>query len=344
MDWTQGYTAHWRIYRVNVDTWADGEELRGCKSVSIDRDGTGTAPLLESGTVSMDGAQDFGEEYLRIVMYAEQDGGAQRVDVATLLCNSTSGSVNYGGNACDLNGQSVLYPASVRRVLSGTYAPAGSDGARWCADMLRSCIAAPVTVSGGFTLDSNIVFAIGTPYLECVWGVLDAGGYIMQIAGDGTVQIMPNPTEAALLLDDANAKLLHQEIKYALDWSNVPNRYTAIDGMEVAIAVNDDAASPASTVTRGYVFDTVDTSPKRINGETLAQYAERRLEESSTIPDVRTYTREYWPAVLPGSLVRGTLASVDMEGALRVVTQSLTCGAGITVNEKAQREVKTWTR
>ena len=78
--------------------------------------------------------------------------------------------------------------------------------------------------------------------------------------------------------------------------------------------------------------------------ETLTAYAQRRLEEESMVYDVRTYTREWWPDIFPFSVVRGSLASVDLDGDLRVVSQTLTCGLGITVEEQSRRETYTWRR
>lgn len=346
MDWTKGYSAQWRVYEVDPSTWADAGVLEGATSVSINRDGTGDVPLLESGSISMDtgvGAS-FQERYLRVVMYAEQAGGVERVDVGTMLYVAANGTVDKGRNAVELVGRSVLYPASTRQLITGAYAPRGTDGAQWCATMLREAIMAPVEVFGGFTLDTNVVFDVGTTYLAAVWQILNAGGYVIQIDGSGKVNILPMPTEPSLLLDDAGAKLLHPGIPYSSDGSAVPNRYTAIDGDLVATVVNDNPASEVSTIRRGYVLDKVDTSPTRVNGESLEQYAARQLETLSIIPDERTYTREYYPGIVPYCVVRGTLTEMNFDGDMRVMSQSLTCDKGIIVQEKAQREVKLWQR
>lgn len=343
MDWTKGYSARWRVYEVDTDTWADGGTVEGVSEVEVDRTGTGDAPLLESGKITADNA-DGGERYLRVVMDAEQAGARERVDIATLLCASIAGTADYGAERVELTGRSVLYPASVRLLTAGTYAPAGANGAQWCASMLRESVQAPVEVEGGFTLDTNVVFDIGTSYLECVWQVLDAGGYCLQISGRGVVSVRPLPTDPVLMLDSAGASLLQPQIKYDLDWSEVPNRYTAVDGSEVATVENSDPASPASVAARGYVHDVVDKSPTRVNGETLTAYAARRLEEESVIPDRRTYNREFWPEVRPYDVVRGTLASVELDGDLRIEEQTLKCGLGIVVTEKAKREVALWRR
>jgi hypothetical protein len=37
------------------------------------------------------------------------------------------------------------------------------------------------------------------------------------------------------------------------------------------------------------------------------------------------------------------MASVELDGDMRVITQRLKCGAGIEVSERAAQEVATWT-
>ena len=220
------------------------------------------------------------------------------------------------------------------------------DGAAWAAEVLRGSVNAPVSLAegAGFTLDHHVVLDPGTSALEAAWLVLRAGGHVIRIDGRGRVTVAPRPTEPSLALDRAGARLLHPGVRRDLDLSGVPNRYVAVDGSEVAEAVNDDLASRTSTVSRGWRSDIVATSPVRVDGETLAAYAARRLEEESTVPDSREYSREFWPGVAPFDVVLGSVASVGLDGRMRVERQSLSCGTGIVVEECASREVSAWRR
>lgn len=339
MDWSQSYAASWRIFRVNRRTWADAEQVDNIDSVSVTRTADGS--LLESASFELTG--DFTEDYYRIVMTAEQSGEVTRVDVATLLFNISSGKYDYGVNVQTAEGHSVLYPASTTTIMAGEYAPAGVDGASYAAKLLQDAINAPVEVEGGFTLNDHVVHEIGTSVLDAVWSVLEAGpdgGYIIQIDGRGVVHIRPQPKDPALLIDSTNAALLTNEINFTTDESDVPNRYVVIDGASRTVAENNDPDSPISYINRGYYVDEVDESPTPVNGETLSAYATRKLKEMSVRQDERTYTREYHPDVNLYSIVR---ASIDgLEGDLKVKSQTLTCNYGITVNEKAVREVSLW--
>lgn len=341
-DWARSYASHWRVFRVNPSTWADGEPLNGVDSLDAVRDSSGEAPLIDSGTVRVTGEPPERGWY-RFVMTAEQDGTIERVDAITLELSGTGGAHDHGIDTTEMIGRSTLYPASVYRLEPGQYAPAGSDGAEYAARLLRLNCVAPVVVHGGFRLASNVVPERGVEALELAWQVVRAGGYIIQIAGNGTIHILPEPTEPALLLDRAAASLLLPKISYKDDYADVPNRYKVTEGDSWAVAENVDPTSAVGLPNVGYWVDAEpDDNPVRIGGETLHAYARRRLMELSTITSERTYTRKWWPGVLPGDVVQGSMASVHLEGNLRVVRQSLACGAGIAVTEMATREVKLW--
>lgn len=336
MNWNQPYTATWRVFRVNRLTWADGDMLPTVDSISLSKTISGN--LLESGSMELTG--EFYNDYYRIVMTAEQGGDIERVEVATLLFEVDGGEVNYGTTAGKVEGYSVLYPAETTSVLTGEYAPAGADGAIYARNLLQSAINAPVVVEGSFTLNDHIVHELGSSVIDAVWSVLDAGNFVMQIDGHGTVHIKPRPTTPALIIDSASMGILSDGISYDSDMSGIPNKYIVMDDGIILSAVNSDANSPVSTVNRGYVVDMIDKSPIPVNGETYTEYANRRLHELSVLKDTRSYTREYAPDVYPYSIIR---ASIDgLFGDYRVESQSVECGNGITVNEKASMETYLW--
>lgn len=336
MDWSKSYAATWRVFKVNRKTWADGEMLKSVDNVSISR--TADGQLLESGSMELTGA--FEEGYYRIAMTANQGGELQRVDVATLYFEETGGNEDYGRTKHSVNGSSVLYPADTTAITTGEYAPKGVNGAEYAAELLRSSINAPVEVEGGFTLNDYVVHELGASIIEAVWAVLDAGGYIMQIDGRGVVHILPRPTEPTLQINNSSVGLLSNGIDFNADKSNIPNRYIVIEGNNITIATNEDPESTVSTVSRGYFVDVVDTSPIAVNGETRVEYAQRQLKALSVLRDERVYVREYAPDVYLYSLVRASIRG--LQGDLRVVSQSINCGNGITVTEKAAKEVALW--
>ena len=342
INWSESYTCLWRVVRVDPETWADAETLAEVDGAKVTRTADGN--MLEAGTLSLSDGGGFDRGYYRLVMVAtDGSGNYERQDIATMLYEATGATYDHGTAEVKAEGRSVLHPANVRLLVDGTYAPANSDGAAWAGRLLESCISAPVSVEASFALASNIVPDFGTSALDAAWQVVSAGGCIIRVAGDGTVHIMPKPTEPALLLDSAHAGLVVPGIKGGIDMSDVPNRYIAAGELATAVAVNDDPLSPTSTVSRGYAYDMLDDSPELLGGETLERYARRRLEEESTVGVSATYKREWWPGVYPYDIVLGSLESVGLSGSMRVVSQSLECGNGVRVTEKAESEVRLWT-
>ena len=333
MDWSKSYSSTWRVFKVNPATWADGETLTAVDSVSVTKTADGS--LLESGGMELSGAIE--PAYYRIVMTADQGGELARVDVATLLCITNGGGYDYGNMSYSANGYSVLYPASVTAISVGGYAPAGVNGAEYAAEILSAAINAPVEVEGSFTLNNAIVHELGTSVLDAAWAVLDAGGFVIQIDGRGVVHILPKPTEPALTIDTQTEGLVLNGVTFTSDESEIPNRYIVIDDGITVIASNDDPGSRVSTISRGYKVDEVDTSPTPIDGETLSEYAERRLRELSVLKQEQNYTREYADGVNLYSVVRASLRALD--GDFRIVSQQINCSNGITVDEKVEKEI-----
>ena len=350
IDWAAGGYAvrAWHARVVDPATWAEAGELAGVRSMTVERSCEGDAPLLESAEVVLDA--DVGSEpfsgWLRLTATVEQAGQVERVDMATVWCERTSGDVERGMEERTLAGHSVLWPCSKSYAwdVSGGYAPAGSDGAELAARMIAATTTAPVSVEGGFTVDGHVVFDQDATVLDAAWLLLRAGGYRMRLSGDGRIAIGPDPTEPSLELDSASASILVPRLGIDADTTGVPNVYRAQDGTEVAVAVNDDPSSPVSTESRGWRHVMRDDSPVRVNGETLAAYAARRLEEESTISRSLSYSREWWPGVAAGDIVRGSLASVGLDGDMRVTRQRVECALGMPVEEEASMEVRLWQR
>lgn len=338
-DWLGGYSAGWDVYAVDQDTWADSHAVDGIMSVSISKDATDDTPLLETGTMQCDGDAPFEWAWCRIYMQIEQQS-AERVPMATLLFERGSVKTSHQAPVTELRGRSVLQPVADRKLARGLFAASGIDGAAYAGRLLQACTPAPVVVEGSFTLVDDLVFDLGASYLSAVWQLINAADWCIQIGGDGTIYVREKPTEPALELDRAHAGLLIPGVDMTLDLTDVPNRYIAIDNGKTAVAENDDISLPASYARKGRWVETVDSSPTRIDGETLDGYAQRRLAEVSTIVREYSYVREWWPNVMPYSLVRATLSEHGIQGDLRVMRQELACGKGVTVSETSWQEVR----
>lgn len=335
IDYSRGYTAGWRVRRVDPSTWLPGEELHGVDGASVSRSTGDESPLMESGELSLSG--ELEEGWYRIEALVSQDGNTTAEPIATLLFapdGSEWSNRSWGGKA---TGRSVLAPADEKMMPRGSYAPKGSDGAAWCGRLLAECVPSPVHASGSFTLSSHVVFDLGSSALDAVWQMLDASGWCMQVDGEGEITIMAPPEDAALELTDATRSLLMPKFSKSLPMSDLPNVLRVYDGDKEAEAVNDDPASPTSTVSRGRRIEAVEENPTRANGETLQAYAKRRLSELSEIHETLDVEREYAPGVLPYSPALVRLPEAGIDGEYRVMSQKIECGAGVKVGETLGR-------
>lgn len=341
MDWSKSYTMSLRLMTVDRDTWADGEEYGKVRSISINRNSTDSVPLIETASIAIDQDinEEFEEQYMRIEAAITQDNSTIRVPLMTALVMAANGNLEYVESKT-LSGYSVLKPADRTVVPKGFYAPKGSDGAECVKELLvKGGVIAPIRIDGSFELSSHIVFDLGATYLSCAWDVLDAAGWCMMISEEGEITIANKPTDPVLVIDNVNAGMLENAISYDLDYTNVPNRYYVVDGSTTYVAVNQDQGRTSVDARQGYV-DYMDDSPTYIDNESIDYYARRRLEEESTLVKKYSYTRKYYPGVLPFTKVQANLGSTGFDGELRVLTQSIEMENGLRVKETAGFEIK----
>ena len=341
-DFGASYSCEWHLYKVNRTTWADEREVGRLISASVSRDSEGTAPEIDSGTLTVEGPIGWEWEpgYYRLAMRAEQNG-VERHDIATLLCESDGGSDDYGLDVKSVTGFSVLHPAARRTIDDGDFAAAGEDGAKKAARLLAGAINAPVSVEGSFALADHYNFAPGSSVLESAWQILKAGNFCMWADGRGVVHIGPLPIRPTIMLDRAAARMVDSGVSHAMDLSSVPNLYIAVLNGVRAKASNHDGPK-VSYSARGYWHDEYDDSPTLLEGESLDAYAARRLAELSIARDSRTYTRRYMPDAYPFMLVGGSMPSEGLDGNLRIVSQAIDSSNGIRVTETVCKEVALW--
>lgn len=321
IDWGKGYASVTRVFRLDPNTWEAAGNLERVFSVSVECDCTDKVPLLQSGSMGVD-SSEFTPGYYRIETLATQGSSSERASIATLWFEASEYR-NLGGRVeVSCEGRSVLWPASSRHMTKGSFVPAGADGAEIARELLSECLDAPVTAYGSFKLADNLVFSIGSTYLQAAWQLVDAAGWIISVDGDGNVGIMQPP-----YIPKDISELVLQDVRDKVK-TNIPNVYIAMNGDEVSRAENDDPKSKTSTANMP-INDILDTTPTMLEGESLDEYAKRKLRESSEAEIERDYVRSFVPGIVPFTPV------YDGSWSGFVLRQSLTIGAGITVSETA---------
>ena len=339
-DWGGSYSCEWRLMEVDPRTWDDSSEVNGVMSLSVSRDSDGELIDEGSAIISMDPGEAPHEFWGRIEVLAGNGGVYRRQAIATLYFIPGKSTVRKGRKLVDYACMSVLYPASTRSLLAGSNFAKGAEGGSYVTRLLSDCTPAPVSSTEMFALQEDVVYAEGTKYLEAAWMLLKAANWCLRISEMGEISVQPMPEDPSLVLDVANARLLNPEIEVDNGLEDAINRYIAATDDRVAIAV-DDSDSPSSYTVRGFYVDEYDSSPQLLDGESLDEYCQRRLDELSGTLGTRTYGRAFFPDVLPFDVVEGSIASVGLDCTMRVVSQSIDIGHGVHLTETAE-VIDTW--
>lgn len=332
MDFSRGYTAAFRAVRLD-SSWAETGSIGALSSVSITRDSSSDAPLLDSADIDLD-APAVGECYVRIYMDAAQDGSTTSFPLGTFLLESSGSEMGVGSEWSSAELWSVLKPADERTLPTGWYAHKGVVAANKAASLLRACVDAPVEVDPGSpSLADHYVSDGSKTYLAAAWALLPEG-WTIRTDGRGNVRIMETPQRPIAIRESE----IIGAVSESWDLAGVPNSVTVADdaGNEYTVT-NGDPFSPTSTVARGRVIDG-DGSGTRNSGESLRSFARRLLSEQSRVTRTCTYDREYRDDVNVGDIV----TIPGKEGTWKVTGQSMDCGCGVTVSETSVREEDTW--
>ena len=342
IDWFSGYSAKWQVVHIDEKTWAPDGVLENCSSVSISRDADSDKLETCSMNIDVPATQEvFEEGWYRIQMIATQGAACELVNIATMLMSADSGNLDKKRNTMSISGTSVLQPAADMKMKLGDYMPKGDNGAEYAAKLLRECVVPSITVEGnGFIVDNYIVFDEGTSYLEAAWEILDTGGWVMKIGGDGRITICEKSDACSAMIGPGEGTV-EPGVTYTRPITDIPNRYYAIDEIgNTAEAINTLPWSNTSYQARGRYIDVIDTSPEPINNEGLLGYVKRRLEIESTTYKQYSYTRPFHPDIWLFDNVMMNLPEFGLSGQLRVMTQNISFEKNVQVQEKAGLEIK----
>ena len=126
------------------------------------------------------------------------------------------------------------------------------------------------------------------------------------------------------------------QIDVVNDWYSAPNVFRAVlnDTVEV---VYDESDSQLSIPNRGREIWKEESSPSLNDGESLYDYAVRRLAEEQQTAVKAKYNRRYNPDILPGDLIRLNYPRQAVTGVYLVDSQSIDLGHGGTTSEEAEK-------
>ena len=333
VDYSKGYSASYYAERVDPATWRDVGVIR-LTGGTIKRETTGKRQSADLNCVRY---RIPVEQWVRVYLDIRQDGAAEHVPLFTGIAVSPDDDINGRLTLNTLTCFSVLKPAEDVLLARGWYAPAGMSGAELVRRLLSVSPAPIIAEDNSPALAASIVSEDGETHLSMADRILDAIGWRLRIDGDGTIRIMPAATDQVARLDPISNDLLEPKIKITADWYNCPNVFQAVAGDVTGVARDDDPDSPLSTVSRGREVWKKESCTLSA-GESVAEYARKRLRELQRVRQTVSYTRRYLPNVMPGDIVGLNYPEQQLTGNYGVQSQSITLGYGARTAEQIYKE------
>lgn len=335
MDWSKSKTTAFYGYKIDPATWRETEifQITGGK---ISRQEGG---LRDSANIDCVNYPEGREEYIRIYMDVEQGGASEHVAMFTGLTSAPSRNYNGIYETVTLQCYSVLKAAADVLTDRGFYVGANTDGGKTIKELL-SVVPAPIEIIGETPSLRNTIIAEGSETrLSMANKVLDAINWRMIIKGDGTITIKPKPLDAEIMFNPLDNDVLEPSLKVEYDWYSAPNVFRATQQNLSAIARDESADSPLSIINRGREVWAEETSCKLNNGESISEYAIRRLKELQQVAKKVEYRRRFNPDVYVGDLIRLHYPAQGLDGLYKVTAQGIQIGGGGVVDEN----VEAWT-
>lgn len=332
MNWNRGFSASYYAYLIDPVSWRETERFE-ITGGSINRTDEG---LRDSADIQCTAYESGKERYIRVYLDAKQNGAAVHMPLFTGLATSPARDIDGFYETNTVACYSVLKAADDVLLDRGFYVPAGSNGADIIKDLL-SCIPAPVSVEGSAPdLQGSIIAEEGETRRSMAEKVLVAIGWRMKIDGLGTVMICPKPLDATAAFDPVEQDVLEPSIEVEYDWYACPNVLRAVQEDLSAVARDDSPDSPLSTVNRGREVWAEETSCDLNSGESISEYAVRRLKELQRIQLTASYDRRYHPDVFVGDLVRLRYPAQGLDGLFRVTSQTIELAHGAKTSEEVE--------
>lgn len=331
MNWAAGFSATYRAYRVNPDTWEDETEIP-VVSGSITRDMDDD--LIDSASIVLRKA--VGEIWIRIYLIAEQNGGTERIPLFTGLTSAPTRDLDGTRESYAVDCYGRLKAASDMLLPLGYYVAAGAKGAETIIALLRMAgITATAPQSSSYVMD-YIIAEAGETVLTMARRVASAIGWLIRVNGRGEVSIQPYSSQIRGKLSNDN-DIMEMSVTDTDDWYSCPNVLRVTSGSLTATAYDDDPSSPLSVPARGRQIWRHESATLS-DASLLPVYAQERLKALQQRTRIINYTRRFNPDIYPGDLISVSYPQAGLTGNIRVMNQTISLSHGAKTGEEAYFE------
>lgn len=337
MDWSKGLSARYKAYIVDPVTWKDGEEI-DIISGSISKS---ESDLRESADIVVSNYNDNTERWIRVYLDARQQTDSYYGPIFTGLISSPSVDIEGTMRTNTLRCYSVLKPANDILLSKGYYIPYGSNIETVLNSLLSVVRGIPINIIGTPpALSQTLIAENGETCLSMADKVLYYMGWRMYITGNGTITISDGDVSnmtAVAYFDSDDMDSLETKLNIENNWFDCPNVFRAVDGNFSATARDEDPDSILSIPNRGREIWFEESGCTPYAGESLEQYAKRRLLEEQHVSMVASYSRRFDPDVNVSDLILLRYPGQGLDGTFYISSQSITLGYSPTVSEVAYR-------
>lgn len=333
IDWSRGFSASYYMSVMDSALWRDidrVEILSGTVARSADS-------LRTSADVTCRNWMPDRETWVRVWLEAHQGNDAEKVPLFTGLAVAPTSNINGMRTEYPLQCYSVLKPAQDVLLERGWYAPVSMSGATLIQRLLAVCPAPIVVEDNSPSLANAIIAESGETHLTMVDKILDAINWRMRIDGDGTIRIGERASVPSGTFDALDNDILEPQVTLSHDWFKCPNVFRAIQEDTVAVARDDDEDSFLSTINRGREVWMEEDGCDLNTGETIAEYALRRLREEQSVATDISYVRRFRPDITVTDIVTLHYPAQNLQGDYLVKSQSITLGHGCKVSEEVRK-------
>jgi len=323
MDWSKGLEARYYASFVDRVTWRDKDRLE-IKGGTVSRS---TSELKESADIQTDIKLEE-EKWIRVWMDAEQNGELTHTAIFTGLATSPKTDNNGRIMSNTWECYSVLKPLSDILLERGWYAPAGS-GSSVVRELLYATPAPAIIESNMPVLQDHIIAEAGETYLSMLNKILLAINWRIKISGKGEIYICPLATEPSALFGLDN-DCIEPVFTKENDWYQSPNVFRAVMNADSVIVKDEEDIAK-----RGREIWAEEQSCNLNVGETLYEYARRRLKQSQRVSKKASYTRRYIPDLYVTDYVKFNYDQLD--GVYVITSQKINLGYGADTTEEVRQ-------
>ena len=342
-DWSKSMKQTFEYYKVDPNTWYDDGPLTNIIDSRIERD-SGAETL---GSATFTTSEVIGECYIRVYLITIQNGIREKFPLGTFLVQSPSYSFDGKTKNVSLDAYTPLIELKEKPPAIGFFTPKDKNVLDEVYRLINDNLRAPVVkTSSEETTPYDFVSDVNDTWITYINDLISLSKYYINIDPMGRIMFEPKQLKGALkpiwTYNDDNSSILYPSVSLENDLYGIPNVVEVIYSTDEYYfykrVENREDDSPVSIQNRGREIIHRVTNPEiegTPNNDKITRYAERLLEEMSSLEYTITYTHGYCPTKV-GDCVLLNYKNAGLNNVkATIISQSISCIPGTPVEEKA---------